>query len=381
MRKILLLLLFVMLLSGVSGAAAYQRNPSVITPENARQLALLQTFDLHDFYPFGMIFDPTSTGSPRLVISGKAGVRVVSVSSDPQMTVFDDKVSLYGRSLIFSPNGRLLAAQVTFGDASTTTTTHTALYIWDTASAQKYLAIPQAGSGLPLGMAFSPDGKRFAYIGTEYNETGGYLEYQLVLVNLASAERLILVRTQDLLYEIAFRPDGKLLYTSTSSTSGGTFIKDRPVMLHSLDVDTGVEDDLVTLPDQVLAINADFSMAAVSDDLFRKVPDADTRTSLVDLTTGKVLHTLQYEGVLNYPTFSRDGRLLAGVTVSKRDGTDMTTSLYVWDTSTGDLLKREDLGAGWLSDVRFSPDGNWIVSSYSDVVANTNSLKFWGIGG
>jgi WD40 repeat protein len=106
------------------------------------------------------------------------------------------------------------------------------------------------------------------------------------------------------------------------------------------------------------------------------VPAGASTVRLWDLGSGRTLHTLAHEGLVNSVAFSPDGsRIVSG---SSSEGTPPGPRSHgvirIWDSASGahqaTLVEHEDIRT-----VAFSPDGSRIASGSAD-----GKIKLWGVG-
>lgn len=103
----------------------------------------------------------------------------------------------------------------------------------------------------------------------------------------------------------------------------------------------------------------------------------DGSIKLWDITTGKVLHTLQghYYDVISL-AFSPDGKILASGGWGKK--------INLWDTSSGELLRTWSIDPHIAMDLAFSPDGSSLAVGSGDwggnwVQPEQNTLKLLNV--
>jgi WD40 repeat protein/serine/threonine protein kinase len=100
---------------------------------------------------------------------------------------------------------------------------------------------------------------------------------------------------------------------------------------------------------------------------------------ILDASNGQVLHTLRShtQNVMSV-AFSPDGRTLASVSGSSLTVPQTASKpgeLYLWDTLTGELLKKLSGHAGPLTGVSFHPSGSMIATSSWD-----RTIRLWDAG-
>jgi WD40 repeat protein len=155
----------------------------------------------------------------------------------------------------------------------------------------------------------------------------------------------------DLVYSIAFSPDGRTLASGS---------KDKTVKLW--DVPTGRE--LRTLTGHSGAVE---SVTFSPDGKTLASGSDDTTIKLWDVSTGTEVHILKWHaGAVNSVSFSPDGKTLAA------GSEDKTISL--WEVSSGIELRTLKAHAGRVNSVAFSPDGKTLASGSFD-----QTVKLWEV--
>jgi serine/threonine-protein kinase len=205
------------------------------------------------------------------------------------------------KNLVFSPNGRLLAADDTSGGFS----------LWSTATGRP-VGTEIAGPSASSAMAFSPDGKTIAVAGAN--------AISLWDVGIGSIMASIPVHGGGLIGPLTYSPDGRLLAAAVPDGQVGLWDATTHALLGTLQ-DTGSQGATA------LAISPDSQTLAVGD--------ANGKTYLWDLRTRKLIVALtnpvgpvppglsaQTLYAVDSVAFSPDGRTLA---TSDTDG-----SAYLW---------------------------------------------------
>jgi WD40 repeat protein/DNA-binding SARP family transcriptional activator len=236
------------------------------------------------------------------------------------------------------------------------------------------------------GVAFSPDGTRFATAGmgniaklwdtatgielltlsghTEevinlaFNPTGD----QLVTTSLDGTARVWDAKTGEVLLTLtghtaglispAFSPDGTLIATTSFDSTARVW-------------DAAIGQELLTLPHSSVTVGIDFS----PDGRRLAVADLEARVVRVwDMASGQEVLTLAgHTDDVNDVVFSPDGKLLA---TASSDGTGK-----VWDRITGRELVTFFGHNGWVFGVDFSSDGKFVATGGQDGIARIWDAK------
>ncbi|MCZ7671799.1 MAG: hypothetical protein M5U34_34055 [Chloroflexi bacterium] len=300
-------------------------------------------------------------------------------------------------SLVFSPDGRILATGHNSGD----------VVLWDMATGEQLHLFPHPqaqGSGLDL--AFNSDGSLLAVA----EQNAG----RIMLWDISSGEMLRSLAAEPPLNNVTFSPDSSLLAAAKSSgqsqePAGRTFVWDteswqqlyafedaappvifrsdgkqlitrsgvdlvvwmpdqQPAPLVYWDLESGQRTSATQLDDYVMemALSPDGALLALN--VINMGPDALLPATLIlNLTNGAVRQALPMpEGVEGPDTlaFSPDNSKLAVNYQPNR--------IIIWDTVTGDLLRDLQGTADWLQYPAFSPDGALLAAASSD-----GQILFW----
>lgn len=190
-----------------------------------------------------------------------------------------------------------------------------------------------------LGLAFSPDGKFVA--------SSGY-DGKVIVWDVATGEMIKKFDVQDIVFELAFSPDGKSLIAGLS-------VQEKFIIWNT---DTW-EIQKTFNGDQAwdLSINTDGSkMISAGGGIHQ--------ANLYDVNTGELLFNFQKDtsGFAEAVSYDPNGNLVAF-----GDGYGY---VFFWDTSTGILVKEFQIDTEFrgISALAFSPDGTKIVSAGAQVI-------------
>lgn len=261
------------------------------TGEPLRTLTLGEDVVYVDFLAFSPDGKTLALPAGEYVFPIFQPIRLWDVASGEVMLSFSTDEYLSVHSVVFSPDGKMLASGNWDG----------AVHLWDVASGQ-VLRTLTAHTDFVSSVAFSPDGKILA---------SGSLDGTVVLWDVATGQtRHSLSAHTDSVESVAFSPDGKTL------ASGGD---DNTVILW--DVATG--QMLYTLSGEDLVTSVAFS------------PDGKILASgepsvvrLWDVTTGELLRVLEgHTKSVRNVVFLPDGKSLASGSID--------TTIKLWDVATG----------------------------------------------
>ena len=299
----------------------------------------------------------------------------------------------YVFSVVFSPDGRTLAAGMTTGtgDSADTSQLSGETFLFSAATGKRTLTLAGAGNA---GEAFSPDGTMLA-------APGGAGQRSLYLWDAATGKQAADLGTMPAsIADVAFSPDGKVL--TAEDTAGVVYLWDPAsgqltyTIGKSADpytYDLAISPDSQTLAtlqnsgarDQVylwnIATNRSFviitnpgdspvsSVAFSPDGKTIAVSGLNGKTVLLDIATQKLLATFTDAGSsgVSAVAFSPDGTMLATG--------DYNGKTYLWNLRTGTLAAALVSPGGTpapvftgkyrdaVTDLAFSPDGKTLATS------------------
>jgi WD40 repeat protein len=235
----------------------------------------------------------------------------------------------------FSPDSRLYLGG---GDTGT-------LRVWEVASGKQLLELP-----VPVGL-FTPDGKHVL---------GHKGDKAVSLFDLASGKEVRTWQGDEAVVSLAIAPDGKRLVSADADKA-----------LRLRDFATGKELRKM----EGHAEPATVAFAPDGKQILSASTDKTVR--LWDVETGRLVRTFeefkdatpqQGHDLIVQAFFLPGGRQVAGYVW----GTDR--KLLVWDTATGKVLRKLDLGADHHKDVAVSPDGRWLLTGHEDRTVRLRDL-------
>lgn len=324
------------------------------------------------------------TGAPKAATPVPQFQAVISPENVNQLTRLAS-VELYAPSLVYSPDGRLLAVanyrEIILLDVKTLSK------VWR----QEIRLVSPLWRKV---MAFSPDGQVLAVGEESFTEyaiglrrvTDGALLHTLVKGKIGIGEPTQLI--------VAFSPDGQILASGKWEKGGGTVqlwrASDRNLLRtlkHAADV-----SDIIFSPDgQILAAASGDSirlwrvsdgtslrtleghLRAVSSVAFS--PDGqilasgswDGTVRLWRVSDGNLLGTLQHRQGVSQVIFSPNGRILGSLSEPEWVGGN---AVRLWRASDGSFLSTVTIGG--VKSVAFSPDGQTLA-------AGGNYVELWGV--
>ncbi|MDA0159993.1 TIR domain-containing protein [Solirubrobacter ginsenosidimutans] len=277
----------------------------------------------------------------RRVVTAGEDARVYDVRSGVRLTVLDAGISGL-RDARFAPDGRTI---VTGGDDGVAR-------IWAVNVEAKHVD-PMA----PTGLAFSPDGRRFATAA----RTG-----EVTIREVASGRELARAllatptdKTRPLAGELRFSPDGLRLFATFGDGMARIWTPDTGEVRVLRHVGNRFMDVFVAVP------------GVLSRDGARIVMRGD-EPIVRDVATGREVtlrrpnHKVEGFGVVRVAAFDPAGKR---VVTAGRDGI-----AYVWNAETGARIKQIAAAEVSVGDAQFSPDGKEIITASDDGVA-----RIWNV--
>ncbi len=308
---------------------------------------VVHTWDVNtaEFSPDGNWLVTSSDDDSAQVLDLRTGVR----------TPFKHRVAV--KSARFSPDSKQIATVDRLGRAA----------IWDIRRSEAPILVVETKKILTSlkrkelpssedeehvkSVEFSPDIKQIVIVDYDGGVTVCDFKTQKVVASLRPQRKVKEVNEDNEVKEInsaKFSPDGRLLVTASADKTAKV-----------LDLETGKL--IHTLPHQNAVISAEFS-----PDSKRIVTiTSDARANIWEVETEKLATSLQHQDAINSAKFSPNGEHL--VTAS-----DDKTAI-VWEVATGkvfDLMQH----SGFVKSAEFSPDGKQIVT-----ISHDKTVMLWDV--
>jgi WD40 repeat protein/tRNA A-37 threonylcarbamoyl transferase component Bud32 len=231
------------------------------------------------------------------------------------------------------------------------------LKIWDAETGKEPVQFPPE-EGWVSALAFSKDGARIVTAGFQ----------TLTVWDAPSGKELLRVKAHEfLIRSVAFSPDGKRIASASGTPVGGGRQASGEVRVW--DADSGKE--LLTLTGlphwaNTVAFSPDGKyLAAGLGDLYVVAPDRPGEVRVWDAATGKEVYNLQgHGGWVTSVAFSPDSRHLASASADR--------TVRVWELRTGREVLTLRGHSRWVRAVAFSPDGRVLGSAGDDQI-----VKLW----
>ncbi|GIK76024.1 MAG: hypothetical protein BroJett021_50120 [Chloroflexota bacterium] len=233
-------------------------------------------------------------------------------------------------SIVFSPNGGLLAAAAANGRAQ----------LWDIETGQA--TVIQHGRNTWLNtVIFDPAGERLVTAGGDRVIKVWDLTTNKAILTLEGHTNSV--------NDLAFDPSGAHLASASYDGSAKIWQLDTGKELHTLSGD----------------FDALFGVAFSPDGTTVATAGQDGKVRVWDMAPRQGVNAfVGHLGMVNDVAFSPDGNRLASA------GNDNTVRL--WDASTGDLLFTLEGHVAWVQSVAFAPHGKWLASGSTD-----GDIRIW----
>ena len=169
----------------------------------------------------------------------------------------------------------------------------------------------------------------------------------------------------DLVMDVAFSPDGKLL--ASASLGGTDRMFDATVKLW--DVETGKEKHTLVHTSESFGFGVRSIAFSPDGQLLASGSTWDETVKLWDVTTGQEVRTLTgHQGEVQSVAFSPDGKVLAS---TSRDNT-----VKLWDVTSGRVIRTLN---NFTSSVAFSPDGRFLGTGHSSGMVKVWDVATWQV--
>jgi WD40 repeat protein len=241
-----------------------------------------------------------------------------------------------GRSLVFAPDGKTLAASTDSG----------LVLLWDAVTGKELRRFTGYHCA---AMDFSPDSKAMALFDTE-----------IALLDVATGKQIFKVSLQDELLigaqEVRFSPDGKMLAVCYLRAS------DDELVVLVLDAATGKENL------RLKSVDSAGSMAFSPDGRTLAVPGMGQSINIYAVPSGKLLRNigLDREPGFHAMKFSPDGRSLAW-------GSNAGVTLV--EVASGKVRATFEVESTLLNSIAFTPDGKTLLANPSE----SRNVQLWDL--
>jgi WD40 repeat protein len=238
--------------------------------------------------------------------------------------------------IAFAPDGNLFAS--TSRDGS--------IRLWDASVPQDRRPLPVTGRGAPICVSFSPDGRTLALASVE----SAVAEIRPWSVADAKETAKLCWHRESLVSSLTFSPDGGLL--AAASHSGSVIFLD-PKMCPTARTIRRLTDSLTGC-----AFSPSRNQLVISGAHARSL-------KLVDIGTGEILQQLPGQ---RCASFSPDGRLIA------MESSSMLFAVELWDLNARRSAAVMTGHKGHIHSAVFSNDGQWLATGSEDGTA-----KLWDV--
>lgn len=277
-------------------------------------------------------------------------------------------------AIAFSPDGQLMATGCgSLGiDIDETDWVADFIRVWQTENGQ-LVSVLSEYKDVVYDLAFSPDGRLLASAGWDGEKGGGVVRIWEVKEGRVTRT---LVKTIGDVTALAFSPDGRLLATSRGKWNDGEMIDlwntNDWRLVCSLKGHKHNVNDLAFSPDGTLLASG----------------SSDATVRVWRVADGKPFHTfVGHRGVVNSVSFSPDSHLLVSGGGYSTSGGSNEGEVLVWNLRTGKLVRKLQGHTDWVESVSFSPEGRWIASGSWDGtvrlwrVASGTQVYVWHLAG
>ncbi len=229
-------------------------------------------------------------------------------------------------SLVFSPDGKLLAAKSGAG----------VVHLWDAGTGKELRRFPSDGFTLAIGNAidFSPDGKVLAAPASGR---------QVALWEAATGKQISQVELPEVIaiHSMRYSPDGKVLAVGADNHC------------YLLDASTG--KPLHHFKELVNALAFTPDGQALVAGLYERGPPKSYVIQFRSVRTGEVLRRFKDDSLdfVRAVAFSPDGKILA---------TGSLDRVRLWDAATGKVVRRIEAKMGQPVNLSFTPNGRTLVA-------------------